>query len=212
MHNLEFKPVFPEFEHIKRYVDKQRGIVVAKILPGEFYVTKQEEAISTVLGSCISACIWDDRMKIGGMNHFMLPIKGDGIGANGWQEDNSYTCRYGLWAMEYLINEVLKHGGSRHNLKVKLFGGGKVLASMSSDVGERNIQFAQEYVQNEGLQVISTDVGGPWPRKVLFFPNTGKALVKKLQTTHNDTIQRREIQYRDSLDQPASDSADIELF
>lgn len=212
MHNLVFKPVFPEFEHIKRYIDKQRGIVVAKILPGEFYVTKQDEAISTVLGSCISACIWDDKMKIGGMNHFMLPVKGDGIGAHGWQEDNSYTCRYGLWAMEYLINEVLKHGGSRQNLKVKLFGGGKVLASMSSDVGERNIQFAQEYVANEGLQVLSTDVGGPWPRKVLFFPNTGKALVKKLQTTHNDTIQRREIQYRDSLDQPASDSADIELF
>ena len=212
MQELEFKPVFPEFEHIKRYLDKQRQIVVAKILPGEFYVTKQEEAISTVLGSCISACIWDDKMGVGGMNHFMLPTKGDSIGAHGWQEDNSYTCRYGLWAMEYLINEVLKHGGSRQNLKVKLFGGGKVLVNMSSDVGERNIQFAQEYIENEGIKIISTDVGGPWPRKVLFFPNTGKALVKKLQTTHNDTIQRREIQYRDSLEQPVSDSTDIELF
>ena len=214
MLDLEFKPVFPEFEHIKRYVDKQRQIIVAKILPGEFYVTKQDEAISTVLGSCISACIWDDKMGIGGMNHFMLPIKGDSFGAQGWQSDNSYTCRYGLWAMEYLINEILKYGGSRNNLKVKLFGGGQVIASMSSDVGAKNIQFAQEYVENEGLKVIGSDVGGPWPRKVLFFPSTGKALVKKIQATHNDTIQRRELQYRDSLEQeqPVNDNTDIELF
>ena len=214
MHNLEFKPVFPEFEHIKRYVDKQRQMIVAKILPGEFYVTKQDEAISTVLGSCISACIWDEKMAIGGMNHFMLPIKGDSFGAHGWQNDNSYTCRYGLWAMEYLINEILKYGGSRDNLKVKLFGGGQVIASMSSDVGAKNIQFAQEYVANEGLHVVGSDVGGPWPRKILFFPATGKALVKKIQATHNDTIQRREIQYRDSLEheEPVNDNADIELF
>lgn len=210
--NIEFKPVFPEFEHIKRYVDKQRNMVVAKILPGEFYVTKQEEAISTVLGSCISACIWDETMAIGGMNHFMLPIKGDSFGSHGWQQDNSYTCRYGLWAMEYLINEILKHGGSRHNLKVKLFGGGSVIASMTSDVGEKNIAFAKEYIENEGLEIVGSDVGGPWPRKVLFFPATGRALVKKLQTSHNDTIQRRETQYLDSLEQPAESSDDIELF
>lgn len=209
---IEFKPVFPEFSHIKRYVDRQRNIVVAKILPGEFYVTKQEEAIATVLGSCISACIWDDKMGIGGMNHFMLPIKGDNIGNQDWQNDNSYTCRYGLWAMEYLINEILKYGGSRNNLKVKLFGGGRVIANMTSDIGKKNIEFAQEYIANEGLDIESSDVGGPWPRKVLFFPSTGRALVKRLQTSHNDTIQRRELQYKDSLEQPAADSADIELF
>ena len=210
--NIEFKPVFPEFEHIKRYVDRQRQIVVAKILPGEFYVTKQNEAISTVLGSCISACIWDENMAIGGMNHFMLPIKGDDVGSHGWQQDNSYTCRYGLWAMEYLINEILKYGGSRQNLKVKLFGGGRVIANMTADVGEKNIAFAKEYIENEQFEIVSTDVGGYWPRKVLFFPATGRALVKKLQTTHNDTIQRRESQYLDSLEQPAERSDDIELF
>ena len=210
--SIEFKSVFSEFEHIKRYVDKQRNIVVAKILPGEFYVTKHEEAISTVLGSCISACIWDDMMRIGGMNHFMLPVKGDGVGSFGWQNDNSYTCRYGLWAMEYLINEILKHGGHRRNLKVKLFGGGNVIANMSSDVGGRNIQFAQEYVENEGLTVIGSDVGGNLPRKILFYPTTGKVLVKKLHSTHNDTIQRRESQYINSLDKPVDSGNDIELF
>lgn len=212
MQQVEFKPVLPDFEHIKRYYDKQRSIIVAKILPGEFYVTKQNEAISTVLGSCISACIWDEKMGIGGMNHFMLPVKGDAFGSHGWQSNNSYTCRYGLWAMEYLINEILKYGGSRNNLKVKLFGGGRVLANFTSDVGEKNMLFAQEYVTNEGLPIVGSDVGGPWPRKVLFFPSTGKALVKKLQTTHNDTIQRREKQYQDSLEQPAVEQADIELF
>ncbi|NVK24907.1 MAG: chemoreceptor glutamine deamidase CheD [Gammaproteobacteria bacterium] len=211
--NLEFKPAFPEFSHIKRYVDKQRNIIVAKILPGEFYVTKQDEAISTVLGSCISACIWDEKMGIGGMNHFMLPIKGDSFGVEDWQHDNSYTCRYGLWAMEYLINEILKYGGYRQNLKVKLFGGGKVLANMTSDVGDKNIVFAQEYIENEGLEIVSSDVGGTWPRKVLFYPTTGRALVKKLHTTHNDTIQRRESQYLDKLEQPSAEvSQDIELF
>lgn len=210
---IEFKPVLPDFEHIKRYHDRQRNMVVAKILPGEFYVTKQDEAISTVLGSCISACIWDDKMGIGGMNHFMLPTKGDAFGSEGWQNNNSYTCRYGLWAMEYLINEILKYGGYRNNLKVKLFGGGRVLQNMTSDVGAQNIQFAEEYILNEELPIVGSDVGGSWPRKVLFFPATGKALVKKLHTTHNDTIQRREIQYRDSLDKPAvAENNDIELF
>ena len=209
---FEFKPVFPEFEHIKRYYDKNRKIVVAKILPGEFYVTKQDEAISTVLGSCISACIWDTKMHIGGMNHFMLPIKGDNVGHNGWQNNNNYTCRYGLWAMEYLINEILKYGGSRNNLEVKLFGGGRVMKNFTSDVGAQNIMFAQEYLQNEELPVVSSDVGGEWPRKVLFYPSTGKALVKRLQTTHNDTIQRRELQYKDSLEKPSAPDTDVELF
>jgi len=142
----------------------------------------------------------------------MLPIKGDLIGHDGWQHNNSYTCRYGLWAMEYLINEILKYGGVRQNLQVKLFGGGRVLQNMSTDVGEQNIHFAHDYVMNEGLPIVGSDVGGPWPRKVLFYPDTGKVLVKKLQSTHNDTIQRRERQYRDSLEAPVQDSAEIELF
>lgn len=209
---VTLKPVLPDFEHIKRYHDQQRNIIVAKILPGEFYVTKHDEAISTVLGSCISACIRDVKLGVGGMNHFMLPVKGDMSGSIGWQNNNSYTCRYGLWAMEYLINEIIKYGGNKNNFEVKLFGGGRVLQHMTSDVGAKNIGFAQEYLFNEGLTVIGSDVGGSLPRKVLFFPATGKVLVKKLQSTHNDTIQLREIQYQRSLDKPADNKNDIELF
>lgn len=201
-----FKPVFSGFEHVKRYWDRQREIVVAKILPGEFYVTKQNESISTVLGSCISACIYDAKMGVGGMNHFMLPIKA------GHADDftDALSCRYGNWAMEFLINEVLKNGGSKQNLRVKLFGGGKIISSMT-DVGEGNIRFASQYLKQEGLVIESHDVGGPWPRKVLFNPTTGKAHVKKLRSMHNDTIKEREYRYLTEIEQQDSHT-DIELF
>lgn len=203
----EFKPVYPGFENIKRYWDRSREIVVAKILPGEFYVTKQREVISTVLGSCISACVYDEVMGIGGMNHFMLPInKAASLGT----EEDQLSCRYGNWAMEFLINEVIKNGGNRKNLKVKLFGGGQIIQSMT-DVGEGNIKFASAYLKQEGLSVDSHDVGGPWPRKVLFYPETGKAQVKKLRSMHNDTIQQRENRYLHEIEEQDTHT-DIELF
>jgi chemotaxis protein CheD len=203
----EFKPVYPGFENIKRYWDRSRKIVVAKILPGEFYVTKQREVISTVLGSCISACVYDEVMGIGGMNHFMLPI--NKAAALGSIEDQ-LSCRYGNWAMEFLINEVIKNGGNRNNLKVKLFGGGQIIQSMT-DVGEGNIRFASTYLKQEGFSIDSHDVGGPWPRKVLFYPETGKAQVKKLRSMHNDTIQQRENKYLHEIEEQDTHT-DIELF
>jgi len=142
-------PSFPRalrgFNEIKRYWDKTNGSVVAKILPGELYVTKVDEMITTVLGSCISACIRDPYANVGGMNHFMLPVSkannasGDKFGS---------AMRYGNFAMEHLINEILKNGGQRKNLEVKLFGGGRVLAHMTN-VGQRNIDLALEYVETE---------------------------------------------------------------
>ncbi|PAJ71862.1 chemotaxis protein CheD [Pseudoalteromonas sp. NBT06-2] len=203
----EFKPVYPGFENIKRYWDCNRKSVVAKILPGEFYVTKQSEIISTVLGSCISACVYDEKMGIGGMNHFMLPI--NQAAALGTEEDQ-LCCRYGNWAMEFLINEVIKNGGSRQNLKVKLFGGGQIIKAMT-DVGEGNIKFASTYLKQEGFSVDSHDVGGPWPRKVMFYPETGKAQVKKLRSIHNDTIQQRENKYLHEIEVQDAHT-DIELF
>lgn len=209
---MEFKPSLPKFEHIKRYYDQARGIVVAKILPGEFYVTTEQEAISTVLGSCISACIWDDVRQIGGMNHFMLPLKGTDHSKKQWAVHDSYSCRYGIWAMECLINEVLKYGGHRANMKVKIFGGGNIIQDMSTPIGEQNIEFALEYIKNESLPMIGSDVGGPWPRKVLFYPQTGKVMVKRLRSMHNDTIQKREVQYQTAIIEPESIQSDIELF
>lgn len=201
--NAEFKPSLQGFEHIKRYWDKGRDSVVAKILPGEVYVTKRNELISTVLGSCISACIYDYKMGIGGMNHFMLPSnKNDSI--------DSLSCRYGNWAMEFLINEIIKNGGNRDNFRIKIFGGGKIIKGMG-DVGQGNIMFVSHYLKNEGLKVESHDVGGPWPRKVLFNPSTGKAQVKKLRSMHNDTIQQREYKYLHEIEEHDTHT-DIELF
>lgn len=201
-----FRPVIHGFEHVKRFWDSGRGTVVAKVLPGEFYVSKQNELISTVLGSCIAACVYDDKLGIGGMNHFMLPA------AKGIQDIHAddVTCRYGNWAMEYLINEILKNGASKANLKVKLFGGGKIIRSMT-DIGVGNIRFAHAYIQEEGLELVSHDVGGPWPRKVVFHPQTGRAQVKKLREMHNDTIEKREVRYLHDIE--AQDAqTDIELF
>lgn len=199
----DFKQCLSGFDHIKRYWDRGRDSVVAKILPGEVYVTKQNELISTVLGSCISACVYDHKMAIGGMNHFMLP-------ANNNAGIDSLSCRYGNWAMEFLINEIIKNGGSRDNFKIKIFGGGKIIKGMG-DIGEGNIMFVSQYLKNEGFLVESHDVGGPWPRKVLFNPATGKAHVKKLRSMHNDTIQQREFKYLHEIEEQDTHT-DIELF
>mgnify|MGYP006116297649 FL=1 len=164
------KPL-PGFENVNRYWDRQQNVAAAKILPGEFYVSVQGEMISTVLGSCISACIRDTKIGVGGMNHFMLPESADGQGS--WEQNakNGASSRYGNWAMEFLINEILKQGGRKQNMEVKLFGGGQILANMT-DVGKRNIEFAIQYLEQEGLKVIAKNVGGPFPRKVLYFPDT----------------------------------------
>ncbi|VAW58125.1 Chemotaxis protein CheD [hydrothermal vent metagenome] len=197
-------------EHISRFWDKTHGIFSAKILPGEYYVSMHGELISTVLGSCISACIRDVKMGIGGMNHFMLPMGCEDTHAG--KEHLTSATRYGNFAMEILINEILKAGGRKKNMEVKLFGGGRVLASMTKiDIGNKNIKFVHEYLREEELGIISEDVGDIYPRKVLFFADTGKVRVKKLRSMHNDTIKKREESYSKSLNGKPVQS-DIELF
>ncbi|MEL0634106.1 chemoreceptor glutamine deamidase CheD [Pseudoalteromonas carrageenovora] len=204
--HAQFKGVLPGFDHIKRYWDSGRESVVAKILPGEFYVSKNDELISTVLGSCIAACVYDEKLGIGGVNHFMLPVKkGEHV-----EGAHSLSGRYGNWAMEYLINEVLKNGGSRKNLKIKLFGGGRIISAMT-DIGLGNISFANAYIKEEALNLVAHDMGGPWPRKIFFHPNTGKVHVKKLKNLHNNTIEKREVKYLQNLQQQDK-KTDIELF
>lgn len=202
----ELKSVLPGFEHVKRYWDSGRNSIVAKVLPGEFYVSKNSEFIATVLGSCIAACVYDDVLGIGGMNHFMLPIQKDIELKNA----HGLNCRYGNWAMEYLINEVLKNGASRQNLKIKLFGGGKIINNMTN-IGLGNISFATAYIKEEGLNLVAHDMGGPWPRKIFFHPHTGKVYMKKLKKLHNDTIERREVRYLKNIKLQET-VTDIELF
>lgn len=197
------------FERINRYWDPVNGLHAAKILPGEFYVTTHEEMVVTVLGSCISACVRDPLFGIGGMNHFMLP--GDSSQASqAWGDDAVASTRFGIHAMECLINEILKHGGSRKNLEVKITGGGRILAQMT-DIGARNIRFVQEFIRAEGLKLLAEDLGDIYPRKVYYFPLTGKLRVKKLRTLHNQTIVERETSYqRELTHQPVG--GEVELF
>lgn len=197
----------PGFEHINRYWDARNNIYAAKILPGEFYVTTKDEIIVTVLGSCISACIRDPIFGIGGMNHFMLPVSAQVMGS---PNEFGLSTRYGNYAMEHMINEILKHGGSKRNLEVKIFGGGKILAQMT-DIGEKNIKFVQTFIAMENLKLIGEDVGDIYPRKVHYYPRTGKVKVKKLRSLHNDTISAREKDYMRKIEVEQTQS-EIELF
>ncbi len=148
-----------------------------KVLPGEYFVHDEDILILTTLGSCIAACLWDRERRIGGMNHFMLP---EGTGGSG---------RYGSFAMELLINELLKRGATRATLEAKVFGGGQVISGMNSiNVGERNTQFVLDYLKTERIPVVSKDVLDIYPRKVCLLPASGKAMVKRLAPTHPEAL------------------------
>lgn len=204
---VDDKPVaYAGYEHINRYWDRTNDCHAAKILPGEYYVTGRGELITTVLGSCISACIRDKNLGIGGMNHFMLPHS---TKLQGWGVASS-EARYGSYAMEVLINDILMNGGRRANLEVKLFGGGNVLAQVTS-IGQGNINFALEYVRTENLALIAEDMGGICPRKVIFYPDSGRVQVKKLRSMHNDTVLQREKKYQQNLDKKPA-TTKLELF
>jgi chemotaxis protein CheD len=150
------------------WFDTSFGREAVKLLPGEHWVDAEDILAMTTLGSCIAACLWDAAAKVGGMNHFMLP-EGDGNG------------RYGSYAMELLVNEMMKRGAARASLEAKVFGGGHVMAGLESlNVGERNTAFVLDWLRAEGIPVISADVLDVYPRKVCFMPATGKALVKRL--------------------------------
>lgn len=199
----------PGFEAINRYWDRQHDMAAAKILPGEYYVTNRNEIITTVLGSCVSACVRDRVFGIGGMNHFMLP-ESDGGQWGGASDVTSTATRYGNYAMEHMINDILKHGGQRRNLEVKILGGGQIIRAMT-DIGRRNIEFVLTYLNTEGLTLIGQDLGGPHPRKILYFPASGKVRVKKLKNMHNDTIVKREQEYKHDLEVKPLEGG-VELF
>jgi chemotaxis protein CheD len=161
------------------YRDHHFQYDAVKVLPGEYFVSKDDLVIMTVLGSCISACIWDSSARVGGMNHFMLP-DGDGVEGGG---------RYGSYAMELLINELQKLGARRETMQAKVFGGAQVMAGFTSmNVGERNTAFVLDYLSTERIPVVSQDVLDIHPRKVCFFPVVGKALVKRLAHSHPETL------------------------
>lgn len=187
------------------YYDRHFDAEAAKILPGEYFVSNQGMLLVTVLGSCVAACIRDVESGIGGMNHFMLPD-------DGGRETAGTSARYGSYAMEVLINHLLKLGARRNRLEAKVFGGGAVMASLSSsNVGARNAEFVLKYLNTEKIPVVAKDLLDSYPRKVYFFPKTGRVLVKKLHRVHNETLFTREHDYKKRLSgEPMS--GDVELF
>jgi len=174
--------------------------LAVKVLPGEYYVDNTDILIMTTLGSCIAACLWDRNARIGGLNHFMLP------------EGSADDGRYGSYAMELLINAMLRRGASRNALEAKIFGGGRVLAGMESmNVGERNTAFVLDYLQTERIPVVSRDVLDIYPRKVCFQPASGKAMVKRLAATHAAELLARErvVAQREAVDARRAGSVDL---
>lgn len=198
------QPALVGFEGFRRYWLKKMNCFAVKVKPGEFYVTRNQEALTTVLGSCIAACIRDPFVGIGGMNHFILPNDG------GNQMALSDSTRYGSYAMEQLINEIMKFGGRRERMEVKITGGGNMMPG-SNDIGAQNIQFVEEYLRYEGLNVVSSDVGGLQPRNVIYLPAEGRMLVKKLATIHNSKLLAAEGKFQKQIESDQV-GGDVELF
>lgn len=190
----------------RRFYDAANSAWVVKILPGECYVTRNaEELLVTVLGSCVSACIRDPRTGIGGMNHFMLPTGK----AGGWG-DELHSMRYGNFAMEKLINELLKAGCSRSSMEIKVFGGGNVIESNSA-IGSQNSEFVLNYLKSEGLNCAANDLGGTYPRRIQYSPASGRVVRKFLGGGDRDIIVRDELEYANHLTKKET-AGEIQLF
>lgn len=189
----------------RRYRDRELQCEAIKVLPGEYHVTGEDIALITVLGSCVSACIRDPRLGVGGMNHFMLPEGEAGTG-------NVATARYGAFAMELLLNELFKRGARRQQLEAKVFGGGNVLRGMSiANVGSRNAEFVLRYLDAERIAVVAQDLGGPHARKLGYFPCSGRVLLKHVPMTQTARDLAAESEYGRRISQ-APQAGDVELF
>ncbi len=190
-------------DDVMRYRDPQFKVPAAKLLPTQYLVVDDGTALVTVLGSCIAACVRDPLLQLGGMNHFMLPEGNVGDGA---------PARYGSYAMELLINELLKRGASRRRLEAKVFGWANVLKGFTSNpVGTRNAEFVLAYLDAEQIPVVAEDLRGIHPRKVWFFPETGKVMVNRLPHAHEAEVLAAETAVRARLSKTPV-SGGVELF
>ena len=187
-----------------------RGVVTT-IHQGDCMVGGEEDlTYSTILGSCISACVRDTAAKVGGMNHFLLAEP-----SNSSADRFGASARYGAFAMEQLINKVLTRGsGKKSNLEIKVFGGGLINTALT-DVGAKNIEFVRDFLRDEGYSIAGEDVGGAFARRVMFKPNTGRAFVKRLDSIAGATVAKEELSivYKRVAPKPVAPVADdIELF
>lgn len=192
-----------EYEAGAFYHDAAFKLDAVKLMPGEYFVHDADDLLlTTVLGSCVSVCLIDRLAHLGGMNHFMLP-------------DGGSAGRYGVYAMELLINGMMKRGARRERLQAKVFGGGHVMSNFSTiNVGEQNVAFIDQFLASERIPVLSRDVLDIYPRKVCLFPGSGRALVKKLAAAQASSIASQEAEARGSLSRKPAQAAagSVELF
>ena len=187
------------------FYDSHFGNEAVKVLPGEFFVHDEDILIMTTLGSCIAACLWDRDRRVGGINHFLLPEAG-GHG------DTGDSGRYGAFAMDLLIGELVKRGATRSSMEAKVFGGGAVISGMNTiNVGERNTAFVLDYLRTERITVVSKDVEGIHPRKVCFMPASGRAMVKRLASANTEAMAAQE-RAAASRAAPVSSAGSVDLF
>ncbi|MEO1550217.1 MAG: chemoreceptor glutamine deamidase CheD [Pseudomonadota bacterium] len=189
-----------------RYFEAKVDAHVTSVLPGHFLVLNAKgEAVTTLLGSCVAACVRDTRTGIGGLNHFLLPEE-DSMGQGG------FPSRYGVYAMELLINEILKRGGKRETLEAKAFGGSRVIETTAeASVGNRNVSFVQEYLQSEGITLTASDLGGARARRVFYFPDTGRVIVQRLPIEESQKASRLDSQLRTHV-KKSKPAGGVELF
>jgi len=190
------------------YFDREFMVDAVKLLPGQYHASRGPGSITTVLGSCVSTCLWDPLERIGGMNHFMLP--GDPAVA---ASPSAVSGRLGVNAMELLINDMLRLGASRRRLVAKVFGGARVLQAFETlDVGALNSRFVLEFLREENIAVMAEDLLGVSPRKLHFFPDTGKVRMRKLLLQAHGVVESQERDYRDRLRQQQDAGGDVEIF
>lgn len=190
----------------RRARDRDNNVDVIKLISGECYFTdKPGKMIVTILGSCVAACMRDPVMKIGGMNHFLLPDTTD----NG-AKDTSESARYGAYAMEQLINGIVNLGGLKSRLEVKVFGGGNVINN-SAMIGSKNVAFVKKFLKDEGLPIVSEDLGDTYPRRLRYYPDTGKVMLMKLRRKEDMAVVNEEQQFVTTLKKKPIEG-EIELF
>ncbi|HCR86253.1 MAG TPA: chemoreceptor glutamine deamidase CheD [Alphaproteobacteria bacterium] len=199
------------YDGVRRYYDQNMELTVVKLMTGDCYFTVEpREMLVTILGSCISVCLRDPETKIGGMNHILLPGENNLKLQKG---DPGYSTRFGAFAMEELINGMLKLGASKNRMEAKVFGGGNVIES-STAIGTKNINFAKDFLIQEKIPIVSEDVGGDTARRLHFFPETGKAMIRKLKRKEDLVILEKEREYQERIKSKFEVKPDpeVELF
>ena len=204
--STDAKPTIDRRGAERRAADRDPNVKVTTLISGDYFVTDQpHQMIVTILGSCVAACMRDPVMKIGGMNHFLLPENPDLS-----LRHSDDATRYGAYAMEQLINGIIKLGGLKQRLEVKVFGGGNVMKS-STMIGARNIAFVRAFLKKEGLPIVSEDLGDTYPRRLRYYPDTGKVMLLKLKRKGDDAVLAKEASFIQTLAAKPVEGS-IELF